>query len=59
MFGEMMRVGGGLVALQSLFTIEKGTSQFNFQSNERFSKFLRQKIAISKFRSDVFQENTK
>ena len=33
---------GGLVALQSLSTIKMGTSHSNFQSNELFSKFLRQ-----------------
>ena len=32
---------GGLVALQSLSTIKKGTSHSNFQLNEPFSKFLR------------------
>ena len=37
--GGMMGVGG-LVALQSLSTIKKGTSHFNVQSNEPFSKFL-------------------
>ena len=40
----MVGVGGGLVALQSLLTSEKGTSHFNFQSNEPFLKFLRQLI---------------
>jgi hypothetical protein len=34
--------GGRLVAFQSLSATEKGTSHFNFQSNEPFSKFLRQ-----------------
>ena len=33
---------GGLVALQSLSNIKKGTSRSNFQSNEPFSNFLRQ-----------------
>ena len=33
-------VVGGLVALLSLSTIKKGTSHFNFQSSEPFSKFL-------------------
>ena len=32
--------GGGLVALQSLLTIKKGTSPLNFQSNEPCLKFL-------------------
>jgi hypothetical protein len=31
-------VTGELVALQSLSTIKKGTSPFNFQPNEPFSK---------------------
>jgi hypothetical protein len=39
-FRGMMGVGG-LVALQSLSTIKKGTIHSNFQSNEPFSKFLR------------------
>ena len=33
---------GGLVALQSLSTVKKGTSPFNSQSNEALSKFFRQ-----------------
>jgi hypothetical protein len=33
---------GGLVTLQSLSTIKKGTSHSDFQSNEPFSNFLRQ-----------------
>ena len=33
-----------LVAFQSLLTIKKGTSHCNFQSNEPFSKFLRQLV---------------
>ena len=41
LFGQMVGVGGELAALQSLWTIEKGTSPFNFQSNWPFSKFLR------------------
>ena len=32
--------GRGLVALQSLLTIRRGTSSLNFQSNEPFLKFL-------------------
>jgi hypothetical protein len=32
----------GLVALQSLLTVKNGTIPFNFQSNEPFSKLLRQ-----------------
>ena len=35
-FGEMVGVGGGLVAIRSLSTIKKGTDPFNFQSNELF-----------------------
>ena len=34
--------GRGLVALQLLSNIKKGTNCFNFQSNEPFLKFLRQ-----------------
>ena len=41
-FGEMVGVEGVLVAFQSLSTIKKSTSHSNFQSNELFSKFLRQ-----------------
>jgi hypothetical protein len=37
-----LKMGGGLIALQSLSTIKKGTSPLNFQSNESFLKFLRQ-----------------
>jgi hypothetical protein len=33
--------GGGLVALQLLSTIKKGTRALNFQSNEPLLKFLR------------------
>ena len=57
-FEEMMGVGGGLVALQSLSTIKKSTSPFNFQSNELFYKFMRQQMAITKFLSYAFRENT-
>ena len=46
--------GGGLFALQ-----KKGTSPLNYRSNEPFSKFLRQQMAISKFRSDKFRESTR
>ena len=49
MFGQMVSVGGGLVALQSLLTIKKGTSPFNIRSNELFSKFLRQKWSFQNF----------
>ena len=49
----MVGVGGGLVALQSLLTIKRGTSPFNSQSNELFSKFLRQQMTISKFKLDT------
>ena len=54
-FGEMVGVVGGLVAFQTLSTIKKGTSLFNSQSNELFSKFLRKHMAISEFLSDAFQ----
>ena len=56
-FGEIMGLGGGLVALQSLLTIRMGASPFNFQLIELFSKFLRQKMAISKFPSYAVLEN--
>ena len=49
LLGEMMGLGGDLVALQSFSTIQKGTGSFSFQSNELFSKFLRLQIAISNF----------
>ena len=49
----------GVVALQSLFINKKGTSPFNFQSNEPFSKFLRQQMNISKFLSDIFRDKTR
>ena len=55
--GEMLGMGRVLVPLQSLWTIKNDTSLFNFQSSERFPKFLRQKKAISKYLSDVIQEN--
>ena len=32
-FGELMGLGGGLFALQSLAAIKEGTGTFNFQSN--------------------------
>jgi hypothetical protein len=35
-FGEKLGVRGGLIALQSLSTIKKGTSPLNFQSNDSF-----------------------
>jgi hypothetical protein len=41
-FGELVGLEGVLIAFQSLSTIEKGASHSNFQSNELFSKFLRQ-----------------
>ena len=43
-FGEMIGVGGGLVALYSLSTIKKGTIPLNLQSNEPVLKFLRQSL---------------
>ena len=52
-------LGGGLIALQSLSTIRKGTSPFNSRSNELFLIFLRQQMAISKFLSHAFWENMK
>ena len=58
-FGEIVGVGGGLVALISLSTIKEGTSPLNFQSNETFLEFLRQQIAMSKFLSDTYRENTR
>ena len=39
MFGEKVGVRGGLVAFKSLSTIKKGTSPYNFQSNEPFLSF--------------------
>ena len=56
-FGEMMGMGEGLAALQSLLHIKKSTSPFNYQSNDLFPKFLRQQVAISKFLSGAFREN--
>jgi hypothetical protein len=41
-FGEKVSVRGGLVALQSLLTIKKGTNPLDFQSNEPFIKLLPQ-----------------
>ena len=58
MFGEMVGMAWGLVALQSLLTIKKGTNPFNFQSNELFLNFLKQIIVILKFQAYVFRENT-
>jgi hypothetical protein len=43
-FGEIVGVRGGLVALQLLSSIKKSTSPFNFQSSEPFLKFLRQHL---------------
>jgi hypothetical protein len=43
--GGMMYLGeGGLIALQSLSTIKKGTSPLNFQSTEPVLKFQRQRL---------------
>jgi hypothetical protein len=53
----MTGVGGGMVAIQFLFTIKEGTSPFNYQPTEPFSTFLWQHMAILKFLSDVFREN--
>ena len=58
-FGEILGVGGGLVALQSFSTTKKDTNPFNVQSNELFLKFSRQQTAILKFLSDTFWENTR
>ena len=55
---ETVGEGGGLVALQSLSIIKKGTGPFNFQSNELLLKLLRQQTHISKFISDLFHEKT-
>ena len=55
-FWELMSLGGGLLPFKHL-TNKKGTSLFNFQSNESFSKFLRQQMTVSKFLSDTFWEN--
>ena len=55
----MVGVGGGLIALQSLSIIKKGTNPFNSQLNEPYSKFLRQQMTISKCLSDAFRENTR
>jgi hypothetical protein len=38
-FGELMSLGGRLLALQSLLTLEKGTRAFNFQSKELLKSF--------------------
>jgi hypothetical protein len=38
---------GGLVALQSLLNLKKGTRTFNFQSNEPPLKFMRQPFHIN------------
>ena len=59
MFGVMVGMGRGLSALQTLLIIKKCTSHFSFQSNELFLKFPRRQMAISKFLSDAFQENTR
>jgi len=57
MFGEMVGVGGGLVAHQWFSTIKKGTSPFSFQSNDLFPMFQRHQMAFSKFLSDALREN--
>ena len=59
MFGEMTGVVGGWLHLQSVSTIKRDTSPFNFQSNVIFLKFLQQPMAISNFISDVFREITR
>jgi hypothetical protein len=41
-FGEMVGTEGVIVTLQPFSTIKKVTSHSNFQSNEPFSKLLRQ-----------------
>ena len=41
--GEMVAVGKGLVALQSLSAIKKSIVSFNFQSNEPFRSFYSSK----------------
>jgi hypothetical protein len=54
----MVGVRGGLVALQSLLTIKKGISPFNFQSKELFLKFLQQllrfEVPLSKEKKKKF-----
>ena len=50
-------MGGGFFTLHSLFTTKKDTGPFNFQSNELFSQFLRQKMAVTKFLLYGFLEN--
>jgi len=62
MFGEMVGLGEGLVALQVLSTIKKGTGSLNFQWNELLFKSFGQRMTISKFSkqpSDAFQKNTR
>ena len=49
LFGDIVGVKEGLVALQSLLTIKKASSPFSFKSNELFLMLLQQKKAISKF----------
>ena len=49
--------GEGLVTLQLILSIRKGTSPFHFQSNEPFSKFLQRQMTILKFLSHAFREN--
>ena len=58
-FWEMVGMWRGLAPLQSLLTLKRDTSPFNFKSNEPFSKFLWQQIAMSKFLYVAFQENTR
>ena len=43
-WGNDRRGGRELVTLQSLSTIKKGTSHFNFQSNEPFLESLRRPL---------------
>jgi hypothetical protein len=40
---ERVGVEGVLAAFKSLSTIKRGTSHFNFESNEPFWKFLQQR----------------
>ena len=54
--GEMVGVGEGQFALPLLLTINKGTSPFNFQSNEHFSNLLRQ---VLRYESALVKKNSK
>ena len=51
--------GRGLIALQSLWILKRALALSISNRMNLFSKFLRQKKAISKFLSDSFWENTR